>query len=341
MHGAIVLARHLVRRADDPASSDLGQALRDVELPHIHDPDTYVLAWHEGAEDKRFGRAAEMPCARLFDLPLHPDDLEGDGPLEEFVRATLSTQIQVTHRAPPYFRFDAIDDPWLDLSLRAAAKARRLSASSRLAVFVSASLSCLESGALTLAAARYRQALPDGALIVLSAAGLHSIESEPAALASYIGAVDAFRSHGFEVVADRVGRFGAAVVAAGALGYCAGTRVYRHTPPSPDWNDERSIKVLTHFEAPERGDRIHRKDVVGRLRRGSLPACPVSSCPVRESVTVPDLRWHSIHLQQHEVGVAQKMGLDAWASSLAASPRNYVRAWGEALRLASQARKAA
>jgi hypothetical protein len=341
MHGAILLARHLVRHADDVASTDLGRAARETRIPHHHDPDTFVLAWHQGTEDKRFGRTAEMPCAQLVDLPLQPGSLEADQALEEFVRATLSTQISVTDPAPPYFRFDSIDDPWLELSLRSAATARRLLGSRRLAIFVSASLAALRSGALAAAAARYREVLPDGALLFLGVAGLHSIESEAEDLAAYVSAANAFSEQGFELIADRVGRFGAAVVAAGARGYCAGTRVYRHTPPSPDWNSERSIKVLTHYEAAQRGDRIPRQDVVRRLRRGSIPPCPDSECPVSDPVTVPDLRWHSIHLQQLEVGEAEQKGLTAWAELWAASPRNYVRAWAEALRLVDQARKAA
>ncbi len=341
VHGAVLLGRHLVRRADDPPATDLGRAAREIGANHLHDPDTAILAWHEGVGDKRFGRVAEMAAARLVDLPLLPGAFADDSVLEEFVRATLSTQISVSHPAPPYFRFSSFDDPWLGLSLRAAALARRLSGQRRLAVFVSTDLAGLESGTLAASAGRYQQLLPEGALVFLSVAGLDSLYAEPAALAAYLAAARAFAAARFEVIADRVGRFGAAVVAAGAAGYCAGTRVYRHTPPSPDWKNERSVKALMHYEAARRGDRIRRQDVVRRLRRKSIPACPVPNCPVGDPVTVKDLRWHSIHLQQLEASEAADLGLAGWAELLAASPRNYVRGWSEALRLADQATKAA
>jgi len=342
VHGAVLLARHLVYRPGSPPSANLAKAAREIECPHLHDPDTAILAWHEGADDKRFGRAAEMDCARLVELPLRPEALAAStAALEEFVRVTVSTQISVSHLAPPYFRFSAIDDPWLELSLRSASVARRLSDQRRLAIFITTDLVGLESGALAAAAKRYRRVLPDGALVFLSVAGLDSLYAEPEALVAYITASRAFLEEGFEVIADRVGRFGAAVVAAGAGGYCAGTRVYRHTPPSPDWKNERSVKALMHYEAPRRGDRIRRQDVMRRLRRKSIPTCPVPDCPVEDPVTVQDLRWHSIHLQQLEVGEAAEMGIAGWASLLADSPRNYVRGWSEALQLADQATKAA
>lgn len=340
VHGAVLLGRHLVRRPDDPPSTDLARAAREVACPHLHDPDTAILAWHEGAGEKRFGRSGEMPSARLVDLPLRPEALADDAQLEQFVRAALSSQVGATHAAPPYFRFSSSDDPWLRLSLRAASVARTLSAPRPLAVFISTDLDGLASGALAAAAELYASVIP-GAFVFLSVAGLDSLAAEPEMLAAYIGAAGAFTAAGFRVIADRVGRFGAAVVASGAAGYCAGTRVYRHTPPSPDWRNERSIKVLMHYEAPGRGDRIRRQDVARRLRRKSIPPCPLPDCPVGERVTVKDMRWHSIHLQQLEVGEAAELGLEAWAKLLAASPRNYVRGWAEALRLSAQASQAA
>jgi hypothetical protein len=344
MHGIVLHARHLVREPSDPSHTDLGRVTRNAKVPHVHDPNTDVLAWHTGDRDKRFGRAGDMPCAQLVDLPLDPSTLlASDSALEAFVRAALSTQISVSHAAPPYFRFDSLDDPWLELSIRAAATAQRLGGQRQMAVFVHTTLECLESGALALAAARYRDALPDQAIVFLSVGGLHSVDSEPETLAAYIGAVDAFRAQGFEVIADRVGRFGAAAVAAGARGYCAGTRVYRHAAASPEATEIHRRGATMQYEAPRRGDRIPRKDVARRLERQSIPACPVPDCPVgtEKLVTPKDLRRHSVHLQQLEVGEAEEMGQSAWAELLAESPRNYVRDWGEALRLADQARKAA
>lgn len=344
MHGLVLHARHLVRDPGDPPRTDLGRAARDVGVPHVHDPNTDVLAWHTGDKDKRFGRAGDMPCAQVVDLPLDPSTLlADDSALEEFVRATISTQVSVSHPSPPYFRFDALDDPWLELSVRAAAKAQRLSGRRQMTVFVNATLECLESGALALAAARYRDALPDRAIVFLSVGGLHSEDSEPESLAAYIGAVDTFRAQGFEVIADRVGRFGAALVAAGARGYCAGTRVFRHAAAAPEATDIHRRGARIQYESPGRGDRIPRKDVARRLERGSIPACPVPDCPVgtEKPVTAKDLRHHSVHLQQLDVGEAEELGQGAWTELLAESPRNYVRGWAGALRLADQAREAA
>jgi hypothetical protein len=344
MHGLVLQAKHLVRKPDDPPRTDLGRAARELGVPHVHDPNTDVLAWHVGGKDTRFGRAGEMACAMVADLPLDPSVLLADhSALEEFVRATISTQVSVSHPSPPYFRFAALDDPWLELSLRAAEKAQRLSGGQQMAVFVNATLECLESGALALAAARYRTALPDGAIVFLSVGGLHSEDSEPDSLASYIGAIDAFRAQGFEVIADRIARFGAASVAAGARGYCAGTRVYRHAAAAPEATDIHRRGARMQYEAPGRGDRIPRRDVARRLKRGSIPPCSVPGCPIGTDmpVSVKDLRCHSIHLQQLEVAEAAELGQSAWIERLAESPRNFVRGWAEALRLSRQAREAA
>lgn len=344
MHGLVLQAKHLVRKPDDPPRTDLGRAAREVGVPHVHDPNTDVLAWHVGGKDTRFGRAGEMAGAMVVDLPLDPSVLLADhSALEEFVRATISTQVSVSHPSPPYLRFAALDDPWLELSVRAAEKAQRLSGRQQMAVFVNATLECLESGALALAAARYRTALPDGAIVFLSVGGLHSEDSEPGSLAAYIGAIDAFRAQKFEVIADRIARFGAASVAAGARGYCAGTRVYRHAAATPEATDIHRRGARMQYEAPGRGDRIPRGDVARRLKRGSIPACPIPGCPIGTDrpVSVKDLRRHSIHLQQLEVAEAAELGQSAWTERLAESPRNFVRGWAEALRLSGQAREAA
>lgn len=344
MHGVVLQESQLVRLPGDSPDTDLGRAARETKVPHVHDPATDVLAWHTGKGDKRFGRAGAMPCASVVDLPIDPSLLLADESLlEEFVRATISTQGAASHPSPPYFRFDAFDDPWLELSVRAAAVAHRLSGNRQPAVFVYATLDCLRSGALAMVADHYRQALPKGALIFLSVGGLHSEDSEPEELATYIGAIDAFRSAGFEVISDRVARFGAATVAAGARGYCSGTRVFRHRAASPESTEIHRRGAQMRYEDPGRKDRIARKDVARRLEKGSITACPFPDCPVgtEKAFTVKDLRLHALHLHLLEVGEAQESGEEIWAELLAGSPRNFVRGWAEALRLIAQAREAA
>lgn len=345
MHGLVLASRLLAPAGPTGGSAptdDLPRAARDASCPYLHDPDTAVLAWHRGVDEDRFGRSANMPCARLVSLPLTASDFDREEDLLAFVRSAMSTQVGASHASAVYFCVDGLADPWTDVNLRAAVLTRKLAGNRRLALFVSGTIEALRSGSLAQLAVRYAERVNAPAMLFLSVAGLYTEEASPEDLAAFLLACTAFRDQGFDVIADRVGRFGATAVADGALGYCAGTRVYRHTPATPEWENDYSIKIPMKYEAARRSDRIARSDVSRRLSRQSLPACPVAKCPVTiTSVNVPDLRLHSIHLQQHEVAEAARLKSQAWAARLKESERAYVRGWGTALDLTLAARKAA
>src|SRR6185437_14632684 len=111
-----------------------------------------------------------------------------------------------------------IVDPWLEVNLRAAAETQRLTRGGPLALFVQGDMRALRSGALAHAAARYAEHLNPLGPAFLAVAGLDTDDAELAELGAYLQAVRAWAAAGFQVIADRVGRFGVAAVAAGAGG---------------------------------------------------------------------------------------------------------------------------
>jgi hypothetical protein len=276
-----------------------------------------------------------MAAALAVDLPLRAEALRDPVIAERFVRATLRPQVDVTHPAPPYFQFDALDDGWLEANLSSIRIARRLRPGKRLAIFVRGSMDALVSGALASAALRYSQVLPEGALVFLGVAGLHPEESAPEVLAQYLRVVEAFDDAGFDVVADRVDALAPAAVAFGAVGAAGGTRIYRTIPPTPFWENEYSVKVLVKYLCPVRGDRMRSDVARKRLGRGSIEPCPVTGCSaLDEPLENADLRSHHGHLTQHELTQARERGVDWVARRYENSPIKAVRVLGHAVRLA-------
>lgn len=277
-----------------------------------------------------------------MELPFRIGDVENESSALPLVRATLRSQVGVTHPAPPYFEFGAFDDPLLDLNVRCVRLARRLRPGRQLAVFVRGSLDGLVSGALAASALRYASAVPEGGLAVLGVSGLHPDTATPEMLAAYLGAVEAFDAAGFDVVADRVDRFCSAAVAYGAIGGTGGTRVYRTIPPGPFWENEYTVKIRVKYAVPVRGDSMKPDDARRRRVRASIEKCPVQDCEaLAEGASNADLRRHHGHLLQHEMADAQLKGKVWLAARYEESPLGRVRSWGEAMRLAMLRRERA
>lgn len=321
----------------NPGADELARVARRHQVPHLHDPDTAVLPHLQAHDDMRASRACRMGAALAVDLPLRAMDLVNDQVAERLVRATLKSQINVTHPAPPYFEFGALDDPWLAASLKSLGIARRQVSARRLAVFVRATRDALVTGAVSAAAARYAAAVPEGALVLLGVSGLHPEESPPEDLAAYLGAVEAFDDAGFDVIADRVDRFGAAAVACGAVGLAGGTRIYRTIPLSPFWANEWSVKIHVKYSVPIRGDRMAQSDALRRQRRGSIPPCPVEHCrALQQPIENAAVRQHHAHLTQLELEEARENGPIWLAQRYEESPIKHVRQLAMAVRLATR-----
>jgi hypothetical protein len=346
LDGAVLLARHLApypadssQRAEGLRGDELARQARRSKIPHLYDPDTAVFPMLQGdGLDAAFGRLGLTAAARSVPPHVSPQDLEDRHSLRDLVVAVLAPQTSVVSRAAPYFRFGALDDPWLGVNLRAARMTQELTRGAALATFVQVDLAGLLAGALAHAAARYADVLLPRGMALLQVAGLDPEHADETELAAFLDAVSVWRQNGFSVIADRVGPFGVGAVAIGASGIACGTRVYRTTPdiqiePPPFL---RAGKL--RYWAPARHDRLPLKVAWARRDRGSLTPCPVEECDALvESASLDDVRWHNIHLTLHELEVA---GSDpsAFIAELIASPIIYVRRWGQALELVRRRR---
>jgi hypothetical protein len=346
LDGAVLLARHLApyppdssQRAEGLRGDELAREARRSKIPHLYDPDTAAFPMLRGdGLDAAFGRLDLTAAARSVPPRVSPADLEEKHALRDLVVAVLAPQTSVVSRAAPYFRFSALDDPWLEVNLRAARMTQELTRGTALATFVQVDLDGLLAGALAHAAARYANALSPRGMALLQVAGLDPEHADETELAAFLDAVSVWRQNGFNVIADRVGPFGVGAVAIGASGLACGTRVYRSTPdiqiePPPFL---RAGKL--RYWAPTRHDRLPLKDAWARRDRGSLAPCPVEDCDaLAESASLDDVRWHNIHLTLHELDSA---GSDpsAFIAELLASPINYPRRWGQALEMVMRRR---
>jgi hypothetical protein len=336
--GVVLRARHVVPsppgsppRDAGVVGDELAREVRRLKIDHVHDPDTAELRFltgNSGDDRRRFGRAAEMPAARWISPGASPDDLLVSEIIAGLTAAVRESQIGVVAPAPAYFEFDSLEDRWLDLNLRLAAAMERVTGNG-VALFVQVSCTALERGTLALCAARYAAALRGRGLVFLQVVGLDTEDCAPELLDRYLAAVRTWRAAGFKVVADCVGRFGVAAVAAGAPAMATGTRYYRTRRNVREQRFTRSAKV--RYWAPSRGDRLPLDQARKRHAAGRLPGCPVGECnALDEDAKADDVRAHNLHVLAAELGQAVE-GPAAFARAWRASPRNYVRAWGSAL----------
>ena len=218
-----------------------------------------------------------MRVATNLALPLAHGYLAGEQQLEDLVIDVLSSQGGAVMLAPPYFRFTDPRDPWLEVNLRAAELTQRIMHDHATAVHVEVDLIALRSGVLAQAAVMYADALGARGIALLKVAGLDTERAEPGDLTAYLHAVTAWANHGFHVVADRVGRFGAVAVAAGAVAACMGTRAYRTLPALEPGSPRLRSPKLCYWPAG-RGDRLRPDVARERVARGTLDPCPHDDC---------------------------------------------------------------
>lgn len=337
LQGVVLHGRHLAPYPKDSKQAreglrgdEFAQQVRELGIPHIQDPNTALLPWVLGGRATRaYPRAELMRSARTLDPNFGSGDFDSDQALHELVLDTLAPQRGVTHPAPPSFCFSSLVDPWLGVNLRAAAETRRLTRGAALAFFVQSDRSALRSGSLAHVARRYAEHLSSGGLAFLAVTGLEPEDAEPTELAAYLSAVEEWTAAGFRVIADCVGRFGVAAVAAGAAGMSCGLRSYRTTADLSQVRHSRSPAL--RWWAPVRGDRIKLEDARRRSAKGKLPACPVEDCKaLAQDAELDELRLHNIHLTIAELLEASEEPR-ALQRRLADSPIVYVRAWGQAL----------
>jgi hypothetical protein len=338
VEAAVLLGRHLAPYPEGSSEhrrglrgDEMAQAARRAGVEWVHDPDTAVLPYLTGdGLDVAFGRAALMRCARTVEMPLTTDALADATDLREFTVALLAEQAGAALPSAPYFCSDSLTGDWTSLNLRAAEMTAALTRGREIALFVQVDIEGLREGLLANAAGLYARALPRRGPAFLQVAGLDVENSDAGDLGAYLAAVEVWAAHGFQVIADRVGRFGVAAVAAGASGMACGTRYFRTVPDlAIEPRFLRSGK--TRYWAPLRGDRLKPDVARERARRGTLAPCPVEDCEaLAEDASVDDLRLHNMHLSGVELELA-RADPNGLVRTLLDSPLRYVRSWGHAL----------
>ena len=331
LDGVITLERF---HKTDELTGRLEDAARGAGVPFLRDPDTRRTVFGQLGADTAIGRA-KIP------LPLTSGALESDEAILEIVKTTLATQIDVTHPAPPYFTVDRLDDPWLEINLRAAEVAAQIAVGQRIAVFLCVSMNALAQPIFGEVARRYAERVP-GALIIFSVAGLDAEVASEETRVAYLDGVVALRRGGLSVLTDRVGYLAVAAAALGAEGTAAGTRGYRKTPVEPPDPDARRRAPSLKYVGPGRGAPVTLTKARGWVgTRYELPKCPVEGCTLEACEEAAFRRAHNAHLASHDLRTAQDEPVEKTIERLKGSSIKAVRGYGAALEIALRRAQAA
>lgn len=218
-HAALLAGRLLaphpvgsIERARGARGDELMWTLEDTVTPWLGDPDTPYLACC-GPGDLPAKRLGSMAHAELFDLPWTLELLRDEDALQAIVRNAVATYHRSFAASAVYFQASAVDDPLLEVNLRAVAQTRSFDDERPVCAFVQMPLETLTDGTMAKVAPWYADA---GARIaVLRVAGFHADECTEEQARAYVDCVRAWRACGLAPVADCTGRFGAALLPPG------------------------------------------------------------------------------------------------------------------------------
>lgn len=104
--------------------SRLKPAALAARTPFLIDLDTWRLPYLTGRDDPALERDAATVVAQAVPLPLTPKGLREAKALLAFVRTGMSAQVGAATTFAPDFQFESLDDPWLDVNLRALVMTR-------------------------------------------------------------------------------------------------------------------------------------------------------------------------------------------------------------------------
>lgn len=305
-----------------PKHGRLKRAAIEKRLPFVVDIETWRLAFLSGPEDESFGSDIHTPLAAVVPLPLRPDALESQIALETLVRAAVRVQAGALYTFAPYFQISSLDDPWLEVNLRAIRELRRIAPREPIAAWVYVGFEAMVGGAVPYLVDRYRQALPAGSTVVLTVGDMRAGERTSEEIATYLGAIDSFRANGMHVIADRASEISPVAIAAGAAGCMLGNRIYRTAPSSPIWEALYNPAIKLRYFDGERVRKVDRDIAKARgeqNRLGCLYApqdCDAINADKRRNIEV---RLHASHEMRDVLRRAERLG--------AAGLR---RLWGEA-----------
>jgi hypothetical protein len=230
--GAIVPAPYLAPDPGDNAARrdpwGLAAALNARGAPWAVDLATPQLVHPKVANADGCRRLRATDYAGVLPLPLDVARLADGGARNALVDTAIGFQLGIPMLAAPYVEIDLDEEMCVDVNV---AMLRRVvgAAGDRLAVgFVQITLRALNSGVAARIARRYADT--GVTRLFLRVRNLRLEAATAAQLTNYLGAVDAFRGANVGVVCDPAGRYGDAAVAAGAVGFSAGSQFFRSVP---------------------------------------------------------------------------------------------------------------
>jgi hypothetical protein len=306
-------------------------------LPFVIDIETWRLPFLAGREDKSFGSDVDTPLAAIVPLPLDPTGLAGSAVLGSLVRRAVQVQVGAIYTFAPYFQVSSLDDPWLEVNLRAIAELRRIAPREPIAAWVYVGFEAMMEGLVPYLAERYRRALPEGATVVLTVSDIRAGERTPEEIATYLEAIESFRAVGLHVIADRASEFSVLAVPAGAGGCMLGNRIYRTAPATPIWNNPFNPAVKLRYFDGERVRKVDREIARARGHKGKLAcryapqSCEALNAGKKRNVLV---RLHAAHEMRDTILRADRLGSFALQQLWREATLKQLREFSQALALA-------
>lgn len=184
----------------------------------------------------------------------------------------------------------------------------------------------LLAGAVTPLASPYASAGAD--TVVLRVVGVEWELANDAEVRAVVEAVESLAGVGLDVIVERAGRAGPALVAAGAWGFTDAAAPF-YTSVGPTGGQH----VMRGYEEPRRWRDVPRF----RSHPGAVLPCPVNGCrALAPERCGRDLRAHRLHLLGRLARWAASAPREEIVDSLLAAPERYPRTWGAELRRMSR-----
>lgn len=321
----------------DSRHGRLKRTATEKRLPFLIDTETWRLPFLVDREDESFGSDVHTPLAAAVPLPLKPEAFQDQALLETLVRAGVQAQVGALYTFAPYFLISSLDDPWLEVNLRALTELHRTAPHQPLAAWVYVDFQAMLDGIGPYLAERYRRVLPADSVVVLTVSDIRAGERTPEEIAAYLLAIDAFRLNGFHVIADRASEISVPAIAAGAAGCMLGNRIYRTAPASPIWNNPYNPAIKLRFFDGERVRKVDREIAKARGKSGKLgcryapEACEAINAGKKRNVLV---RLHASHEMRDAVRRAERLGAAGLRQLWAEASLKQLREFAQALALA-------
>lgn len=319
-----------------PKYGRLKRAAMEKRLPLVIDIETWRLVFLSGPEDESFGSDIHTSLAAAVPLPLGPEALDSQIALETLVRATAQAQAGALYAFAPYFQLTSLEDPWLEVNLRAIREMRRVAPREPLAAWVYVSFEAMMEGIVPYLAERYRRELPAGSVVVLTVSDIRAGERTPEEIATYLNAIESFRANGLHVIADRASEISVAAVASGAAGCMLGNRIYRTAPASPIWENRFNPAIRLRYLDGERVEKVDREKARARAQKGNLGCryapkdCDAVNADKRRNIEV---RLHASHEMRDTLRRAEQLGAVALQQLWKGASLKQLREFAQALAL--------